>query len=93
MYANCGDTGKYQELVTEVEQLKALLLFHLDLIQQQSECNASKDKQLSELRQENEMVCWPKKIRHVSSMLFFLSEQKMQCEFNYFIIIFLLLLF
>jgi hypothetical protein len=40
-----------------VAHLKALVLFHLDLIQQQSESNAAKDKQLSVLKQENEMVC------------------------------------
>jgi len=61
MYANYQqssvEAGKCRELATEVAQLKALLLFHLDLIQQQSECNASKDKQLSALRHENEMVC------------------------------------
>lgn len=51
-----GDSGKYRELANEVAHLKALVLFHLDLIQQQSECNAAKDKQLSALRHENEMV-------------------------------------
>lgn len=56
MYANYTDSGKYRELANEVAHLKALVLFHLDLIQQQSECNAAKDKQLSVLKQENEMV-------------------------------------
>jgi len=61
MYANYqqvtgNEANKYRELVSEVTQLKALLLFHLDLIQQQSECNASKDKQLLSLRHENEML-------------------------------------
>lgn len=51
-----GDSSKYRELADEVAHLKALVLFHLDLIQQQSECNAAKDKQLSALRHENEMV-------------------------------------
>ncbi len=51
-----GDSTKYRELANEVAHLKALVLFHLDLIQQQSECNAAKDKQLSALRHENEMV-------------------------------------
>lgn len=50
------DSSKYQELANEVAHLKELVLFHLDLIQQQSECNAAKDKQLSALRHENEMV-------------------------------------
>jgi len=56
MYANYTDGGKYRELANEVAHLKALVLFHLDLIQQQSESNAAKDKQLSVLKQENEMV-------------------------------------
>ena len=51
-----GDSTKYRELANEVAHLKAMVLFHLDLIQQQSECNAAKDKQLSALRHENEMV-------------------------------------
>lgn len=50
------DSSKYRELANEVANLKALVLFHLDLIQQQSECNAAKDKQLSALKHENEMV-------------------------------------
>ncbi|KAI9560069.1 hypothetical protein GHT06_014079 [Daphnia sinensis] len=50
------DSSKYQELANEVAHLKELVLFHLDLIQQQSECNAAKDKQLSALRHENEML-------------------------------------
>ena len=57
MYANYADTGSYRELVEEVSHLKAMILFHLDLIQQQSESNASKDKQLLTLKHENEMVC------------------------------------
>lgn len=56
MYANyAGESGK-RELADEVSHLKAMVLFHLDLIQQQSESNAAKDKQLSALRHENEMV-------------------------------------
>ncbi|EFX87682.1 hypothetical protein DAPPUDRAFT_312148 [Daphnia pulex] len=50
------DSSKYRELANEVANLKALVLFHLDLIQQQSECNAAKDKQLSALKHENEML-------------------------------------
>ena len=56
MYANYSETGSYRELANEVSHLKSLLLFHLDLIQQQSESNASKDKQLSLLKHDNEMV-------------------------------------
>jgi len=56
MYANYSETATYRELANEVSHLKALLLFHLDLIQQQSELNASKDKQLSSLKRDNEMV-------------------------------------
>lgn len=55
MYANYPSEGK-RELVDEVSHLKAMVLFHLDLIQQQSECNAAKDKQLAALKVENEMV-------------------------------------
>lgn len=57
MYANYPSEGK-RELADEVSHLKALVLFHLDLIQQQSECNAAKDKQLTALKLENEMVCF-----------------------------------
>lgn len=57
VYTVSSESGKYRELANEVANLKALVLFHLDLIQQQSECNAAKDKQLSALRHENEMVC------------------------------------
>ena len=56
MYANYSETSTYRDLANEVSHLKALLLFHLDLIQQQSELNASKDKQLSTLKHDNEMV-------------------------------------
>lgn len=57
MYAHhTGDAAKCRELADEVAHLKAMILFHLDLIQQQSEANAAKDKQISTLRQENEMV-------------------------------------
>jgi len=56
MYANYSETGSYRELANEVSHLKSLLLFHLDLIQQQSESNASKDKQLSLLKHDNEML-------------------------------------
>lgn len=56
MYANYSETSTYRDLANEVSHLKALLLFHLDLIQQQSELNASKDKQLSTLKHDNEML-------------------------------------
>lgn len=40
----------------EIKQLKAMLLLHLDLIQEQSDQLMSKDKLLASLRQENEML-------------------------------------
>ena len=44
------------EVNEEARHLKELLLLHLDLIQQQSEQIATKDKLLTALRQENETV-------------------------------------
>ena len=58
MYANYSETSTYRDLANEVSHLKALLLFHLDLIQQQSELNASKDKQLSMLKHDNDAVSY-----------------------------------
>lgn len=40
----------------EINHLKELLLLHLDLIQQQSEQLVTKDKQITALKQETEMV-------------------------------------
>lgn len=40
----------------EIKQIKAMLLLHLDLIQEQSDQLMSKDKLLASLRQENEML-------------------------------------
>lgn len=42
--------------ISEVRYLKDLLLLHLDLIQQQSEQLLTKDKLISSLRQENDLV-------------------------------------
>ncbi|KAL1116875.1 hypothetical protein AAG570_005344 [Ranatra chinensis] len=40
----------------EIPRMKELLLIHLDFIQQQSEQLTTKDKQISDLRRENEML-------------------------------------
>jgi hypothetical protein len=40
----------------EMPLMKELLLIHLDLVQQQSEQLTTKEKQISDLRTENEMV-------------------------------------
>ncbi|KAF4531997.1 hypothetical protein B566_EDAN006542 [Ephemera danica] len=55
MYASMAEHDS-AAVVMEVRQLKELLLCHLDLIQQQSEQLVNKDKQLQNLRQENEML-------------------------------------
>lgn len=54
MYASMAEHDS--AAAAEVRQLKELLLLHLDLIQQQSEQLVNKDKQLNNLRQENDMV-------------------------------------
>lgn len=55
MYASMAEHDS-AAAAAEVRQLKDLLLLHLDLIQQQSEQLVNKDKQLCNLRQENDMV-------------------------------------
>lgn len=55
---NSGTAGA-TDMVTvlkEIKQLKAMLLLHLDLIQEQSDQLMSKDKVLASLRKENEIL-------------------------------------
>lgn len=58
MRSNSG-TASGTDMVTvlkEIKQLKAMLLLHLDLIQEQSDQLMSKDKMLASLRKENELL-------------------------------------
>lgn len=58
MRSNSG-TASATDMVTvlkEIKQLKAMLLLHLDLIQEQSDQLMSKDKMLASLRKENEIL-------------------------------------
>lgn len=57
LYAsNMSDSEKLTDKDSEVMHLKELLLLHLDLIQQQSEQLVTKDKQISDLKLENDKV-------------------------------------
>uniref|UniRef100_A0A1B6DR50 Uncharacterized protein n=1 Tax=Clastoptera arizonana TaxID=38151 RepID=A0A1B6DR50_9HEMI len=51
-----AENVKVQDSNSEIIHLKELLLLHLDLIQQQSEQLVTKDKQITALKQETEMV-------------------------------------
>lgn len=58
MRGNSG-TASATEMVSvlkEIKQLKAMLLLHLDLIQEQSDQLMSKDKMMASLRKENEIL-------------------------------------
>lgn len=71
MYAsNMSESEHCTDKNTEIVHLKELLLLHLDLIQQQSEQLVTKDKQISALKQENNMV------RHCVNFNFFLIQHK-----------------
>merc|ERR1712136_76571 len=79
MYANYSETSTYRDLANEVSHLKALLLFHLDLIQQQSELNASKDKQLSMLKHDNDAL--KQRLERMERRVQ-LQNQKQKCDIS-----------
>lgn len=56
MYASVETGLAGNEPNSEVRHLKELLLLHLDVIQQQSEQLVTKEKTITNLRQENETV-------------------------------------
>lgn len=51
-----ASTADMVSVLKEIKQLKAMLLLHLDLIQEQSDQLMSKDKMLASLRKENEIL-------------------------------------
>ncbi|KAK4309415.1 hypothetical protein Pmani_018960 [Petrolisthes manimaculis] len=54
MYIGCSDSKASIGRDIELQHLKGLVLLHLDLIQQQQEQLAAKDKQITTLKDENE---------------------------------------
>ena len=50
-------TASMESLILETRHLKELLLVNLDLVQNQQELLAEKERQLNQLQQENETVC------------------------------------
>lgn len=54
--ANSGHTADMVAVLKEIKQLKAMLLLHLDLIQEQSDQLMSKDKMMGILKKENELL-------------------------------------
>lgn len=56
MYIGCSDTKASLEKDIEVQHLKNIILLHLDLIQQQADQLLAKDKQIKNLRDENDNV-------------------------------------
>lgn len=58
MYIGCSESKATIGKDIEVQHLKDLLLLHLDLIQQQAEQLVAKDKQIKDLRDENDNVSY-----------------------------------
>lgn len=56
MYIGCSDTKASLEKDIEVQHLKNIILLHLDLIQQQADQLLAKEKQIKNLRDENDNV-------------------------------------
>lgn len=54
MYIGCSDTKASLEKDIEVQHLKNIILLHLDLIQQQADQLLAKEKQIKNLRDEND---------------------------------------
>lgn len=63
-----GRDGKVSRAEAQMEQMRQLLLFNLELIQQQKDWLTRKDEQIAQLKDQNEKV-------NMASIRYFISRQ------------------